>query len=109
MAMDSAQFGDRVKAGLAVEMIVGKHDVGSTHAGPLEIPRAGKRVDAAAPAFEQQPHAVEDTGVVVDAEHAEPGKRSSSADRRLGLDLAPRLLHCRDRQDDGKARAFARA
>ena len=103
------QLADRVEPVLAVEMIVGKHDIGRRQGGAMRLDRAraGERPHTAAPALEQQAHAVEDARVVVDAEHGQTVERNAGAHFRLRLDHLRRLGRVGHRQDQREARALA--
>ena len=109
LAPSVAQLADHVEAGFAVEMVVGEDEVGRRSACCITIAGNWCGLDAAAPAFDQQPHAFKDAGVIVDAEHREPAERGGGRQRRPGLGGSAGSAAVRHRQDDGKARALATA
>ena len=105
-----AQPGDRIEAGLAVQMIVGENDFGSGLAGRLVVDRTHSRIgrDIAAPALEQKAHPLQDALVVVDAGdvQAVQRRRKPAALPRPGVPVGG--FGDRDRHDHGEARSLSR-
>ena len=85
-----AQLADDIEAGFPVEVVVRQHQVGARAPCRIHARRACRGLDAATPAHEQQAHAFEDAGVIVDAQHREPLERRGSGRSwpRLALSAA---------------------